>query len=60
MYTGFILWIFGWVLAFGAGVSAFAGLACIGDVLFWRYLEENQLAAAYGTEYKEYRKQTWF
>jgi protein-S-isoprenylcysteine O-methyltransferase Ste14 len=60
MYAGFILWIMGWVLYYGAGASLLAGLVAIGNILFWRRLEEEKLVEEYGEEYKEYRKGTWF
>jgi protein-S-isoprenylcysteine O-methyltransferase Ste14 len=60
MYAGFILWILGWIVRYGAGASFFVGLVSIGCVLWWRRLEEEKLVAVYGEEYREYRKGTWF
>lgn len=56
MYTGFILWIAGWVLRWGAGMSLIAGAVSIGCVLWWARLEEEKLIEVYGEEYREYRK----
>jgi protein-S-isoprenylcysteine O-methyltransferase Ste14 len=60
MYTGFILWIAGWVIFYGAGVSALIALVCIGDILYWRRLEEDKLVASYGDAYRTYARSTWF
>jgi len=60
MYTGFILWILGWVTYHGAVVSLFFGLVGIGNILYWRRLEEEKLESRYGADYREYRKRTWF
>jgi protein-S-isoprenylcysteine O-methyltransferase Ste14 len=60
MYLGFVLWIFGWAIYHGAAASLIAGLAGIGNILYWRHLEEELLERTYGTEYVAYRKRTWF
>jgi protein-S-isoprenylcysteine O-methyltransferase Ste14 len=60
MYTGFILWIAGWVVRFGAAASLVVGLVCIGNILYWRRLEEGALEAQFGEDYRIYRKGTWF
>jgi len=60
MYTGFILWILGWATYHGAVVSLFFGLLGIGNILFWRRVEEEKLESRYGADYREYRKRTWF
>ncbi len=60
MYLGFIFWIFGWVIFHGAVISLVAGLVGIGNILYWRHLEEKDLEAAYGDEYRNYRSRTWF
>jgi protein-S-isoprenylcysteine O-methyltransferase Ste14 len=60
MYAGFILWIAGWVVYYGAGVSFFVGLLAVGNILYWRRLEEEKLLAEYGEVYGEYREGTWF
>ncbi|PWB71830.1 hypothetical protein C3F09_07430 [candidate division GN15 bacterium] len=59
MYLGFILWIVGWAMFHSAAVSAAAGMVGIGNVLYWRSLEEKNLEKTYGDRYLEYRKQTW-
>jgi len=60
MYTGFILFVLGWVIYFGALASLIvAGIAII-NILYWRHLEEIKLEADFGSEYQQYRKQTWF
>jgi protein-S-isoprenylcysteine O-methyltransferase Ste14 len=35
-------------------------LVCIGNVLYWRRLEESNLAAQYGESYLTYSRGTWF
>lgn len=60
MYVGFILWILGWVIYHGAVISLFVGLVAIGNIFFWRTLEENELESTYGEVYFEYRNRTWF
>jgi len=60
MYTGFFLWILGWVIFYGAAVSLIVGLVCIGNIFYWRRLEEEKLASDYGEAYRRYRATTWF
>jgi methanethiol S-methyltransferase len=60
MYTGFMLWIVGWVLFHGAAASLAVGLVCIANILYWQRWEENKLAAQFGEAYRRYRKATWF
>jgi protein-S-isoprenylcysteine O-methyltransferase Ste14 len=60
MYTGFICWILGWGVYHGALASLIAGVLGIGNVLFWRWLEDEALESRFGDQYREYRKQTWF
>ncbi|MFZ1946995.1 MAG: isoprenylcysteine carboxylmethyltransferase family protein [bacterium] len=59
MYTGFILWIMGWVIYSGSVVSSLLGLVGVGSILLWRWLEERALAACYGEVYQKYRERTW-
>jgi protein-S-isoprenylcysteine O-methyltransferase Ste14 len=60
MYTGFMMWIVGWSLYHDAVISFFAGLICIGNILYWRCLEDSHLEKTYGELYTNYMKQTWF
>lgn len=60
MYSGFILWITGWVIYYGAIFSSILGLISIGSVLLWRRFEEENLISRYGAVYETYRKSTWF
>jgi len=60
MYTGFMLWIAGWVVRSGAAVSLVVALVCIGNILYWRRLEETALESQYGEDYRRYRRGTWF
>jgi len=59
-YAGFILRIAGWVIFYGAGLSLVVGLVCIGNILYWRRLEEEKLASDHGEDYRRYRATTWF
>jgi protein-S-isoprenylcysteine O-methyltransferase Ste14 len=60
MYTGFLFWIIGWSTYHGALMSFLAGLVGIGNILYWRRLEERKLESEYGEIYRVYCKQTWF
>jgi protein-S-isoprenylcysteine O-methyltransferase Ste14 len=60
MYTGFMLWILGWTIFWGAMLSLIIGILCIANILYWRSLEEKKLVSVYGEVYKEYRVRTWF
>jgi protein-S-isoprenylcysteine O-methyltransferase Ste14 len=60
MYVGFILWIIGWAIYHGAVISLFVGFVAIGNILYWKRLEEKELESTYREVYLEYRKRTWF
>jgi protein-S-isoprenylcysteine O-methyltransferase Ste14 len=60
MYTGFIMWILGWVLAYGAMVSLAVGIVCVANILYWRRLEERALRSQHGRAYPAYCQRTWF
>ncbi len=60
MYTGFILWILGWVIAYSAPTCLIVAAIGIGTILFWRRLEEEKLASQFGEDYRRYRARTWF
>jgi protein-S-isoprenylcysteine O-methyltransferase Ste14 len=60
MYLGFIFWITGWVIYSGAVVSLVVGFIGIGNILFWRRLEEEKLIDCYGEAYQKYSQGTWF
>lgn len=60
MYAGFILWILGWSAYTGAVTSLLVAPLGLASVLWWRQLEESELAIRYGSEYLEYRAETWF
>lgn len=59
MYTGFILWIGGWVLRSGALASLAVACVAVANILWWRRLEERALEAHYGDVYRSYRARTW-
>jgi protein-S-isoprenylcysteine O-methyltransferase Ste14 len=59
MYLGFIFWLIGFPVYFGAPVSMGFGLIFIANVLFWRSLEERELMVRF-PNYSDYRKTTIF
>jgi protein-S-isoprenylcysteine O-methyltransferase Ste14 len=59
MYVGFIFWLIGFPIFWGALFSFFLSLILIANVLFWRYLEEKELEKRF-VSYKDYKKKTWF
>lgn len=59
MYAGFILWLIGFPLYFGALYSWILSLLFVSNILFWRYLEEQELEKRFSS-YCEYRKSTIF
>ncbi len=60
MYTGFVFWIVGWVVFYGSITSLAIALIAIGNVIYWRQLEERALEARYGEDFRRYRRRTWF
>ena len=60
IYSGFILWILGWAVYHGAIFSLVIGFVGIGNILYWRRLEEESLELWYGEHYRTYRRETWF
>jgi protein-S-isoprenylcysteine O-methyltransferase Ste14 len=59
MYTGFICWLIGLPFFYGAVFTFFLSIIFIANILFWRYMEENELEKRF-TAYKDYRKTTLF
>jgi len=59
MYLGFILWLIGFPIFFGALFSLILSFLFIGNVLFWRDLEEKELVERFPS-YKGYKKTTLF
>jgi protein-S-isoprenylcysteine O-methyltransferase Ste14 len=60
MYFGFILWIIGWLLYNGAGMSTIPGILGALHILLWQHWEEKAVETQFGEEYIEYKKRTWF
>jgi protein-S-isoprenylcysteine O-methyltransferase Ste14 len=58
MYTGFMLWFFGWALYHDAAASLGAGLFGIANVFYWQRVEEDALVKRFGQTYLDYRKRT--
>jgi protein-S-isoprenylcysteine O-methyltransferase Ste14 len=59
MYLGFIFWLIGFPVYYGAVISFFLAFLFIANVLFWRYLEELELVKRFPS-YQEYKKKTFF
>jgi protein-S-isoprenylcysteine O-methyltransferase Ste14 len=59
MYLGFILWLIGMPFYYGGYLSFILSFIFIGNILFWRYLEEKELVERFPS-YKDYQKKTIF
>ena len=59
MYFGFILWVIGFPIYFGALFSLILSTLFITNILFWRYLEEKELEKRVPA-YLDYKKTTIF
>ena len=59
MYSGFILWLIGFPVYYGAVYAFFLSFIFIANILLWRHLEEKELVERFPA-YKDYRKLTLF
>jgi protein-S-isoprenylcysteine O-methyltransferase Ste14 len=59
MYLGFLLWLIGFPLIYGAFYSMIVSIIFICNILFWRHLEENELSDRFPA-YPDYKKKTIF
>jgi protein-S-isoprenylcysteine O-methyltransferase Ste14 len=59
MYLGFIFWSIGFPVFFEALFSLILSVVFIANILFWRYLEEEELLQRFPS-YTDYRKRTIF
>lgn len=59
MYLGFILWLIGFPIYFGALFSFCLSFLFIANVLFWRHLEEIELKERF-PNYEDYSRKTFF
>jgi protein-S-isoprenylcysteine O-methyltransferase Ste14 len=59
MYLGFILWLIGFPIYFGALFSLILSFLFICNILFWRSLEEKELEKRFPS-YQDYKKTTLF
>lgn len=59
MYLGFILWLIGFPIFFGALYSFILAFLFAANILFWRSLEEKELLERFPA-YDVYRKTTYF
>jgi protein-S-isoprenylcysteine O-methyltransferase Ste14 len=59
MYLGFIFWYIGMPLFFGSYFSFILSIIFIGNILFWRHLEEIDLVKRFSV-YNNYKSKTLF
>jgi protein-S-isoprenylcysteine O-methyltransferase Ste14 len=59
MYFGFILWLIGLPVYFGALYAFILAIVFIANILFWRHLEEKELVERFSS-YLGYKKKTIF
>ena len=59
MYFGFLLWLIGLPIFYGATYSFILSIPFIINVFFWRYLEELELEKRF-PDYTSYKKKTAF
>ncbi|HEY3390439.1 MAG TPA: isoprenylcysteine carboxylmethyltransferase family protein [Prolixibacteraceae bacterium] len=59
MYLGFILWLIGFPVVYGALFSFILSFLFIANILLWRYLEEIELEERFPS-YPDYKKTTLF
>lgn len=59
MYFGFIFWSIGFPIFFGALFSFILSFLFIGNILYWRYLEEKELIERFD-DYQNYKAKTLF
>ena len=59
MYLGFALWILGWIAFTGSAANLVVAPFALASVVWWRHLEERELASRYGDAYTVYRSTTW-
>lgn len=59
MYLGFICWLFGAPVFYGAITALALAVLFIANVLYWRHLEELELEKRF-TGYKQYKLKTVF
>jgi protein-S-isoprenylcysteine O-methyltransferase Ste14 len=59
MYLGFIFWLIGLPLFFESFLSLMLSFIFIGNILFWRYVEEKELEERFSS-YLDYKKTTLF
>jgi protein-S-isoprenylcysteine O-methyltransferase Ste14 len=59
MYFGFILWCIGMPVYFGAYFSLILAFVFVGNILFWKHLEEIDLEKRF-PDYNVYKSKTLF
>jgi protein-S-isoprenylcysteine O-methyltransferase Ste14 len=59
MYLGFALWLIGLPVFFGGPVSLILSPVFVANILWWRWLEENELENRFPS-FKAYKKVTLF
>jgi protein-S-isoprenylcysteine O-methyltransferase Ste14 len=59
MYLGFIFWLIGFPIIFGGVHSMLMSSLFMCNILFWRFLEEQELFVRFKT-YSDYKRKTFF
>ena len=59
MYLGFVLWVIGLPVFLQSMLTLASAVFWIAHFLYWKNLEEKELAQKF-SEYREYKKRTWF
>ncbi|MBN2103169.1 isoprenylcysteine carboxylmethyltransferase family protein [bacterium] len=59
MYFGFIIWIIGFPVFMRSFATLISSVVWISFILYWKLLEEKDLEKQY-SEYREYKRKTWF
>jgi len=59
MYLGFLLWLIGLPVFYGAMYSFILSIPFAINIYFWRYLEELELEKRFA-DYKTYKRKTFF
>jgi protein-S-isoprenylcysteine O-methyltransferase Ste14 len=59
MYLGFILWLLGFPMIYGALSALVLSVVFIANILFWKHLEEKELEERFSS-YRDYKTKTIF
>ena len=59
MYLGFIIWVIGFPLFLESMLTLASAVFWTAHFLYWKNLEEKELELKF-SEYRDYKKRTWF